>query len=486
MTCPLWMMLMDEQPVTEQNLPVGRNLKIGFFHLGSGMADVMATGVWNRVMITDLGFAATPIGLLVSLRYFLAPLGIFAGRISDRRAILGYRRLFWVWLGRFMMVLSVFLLGYQTAAFINGSPATLLAWIIISVAMLLFSLGSALSSSTFLALIYDRANPKQRGRSVGIVWTFLLLGFTVGGITFGLMLPSDVKTPMDYLLMTGMNTIDFFSAGPGFTADSLLNLFVMAGFILGSLWFFSLLGEEKRTRAGLIADGKPTEAETNLLHDLSLVWRSRPMRYFGFYLGLSMLFAFSQDLILEPFAGDVFNMSARVTTKFAAYWGSMAILGTIVFLFLSRRYKWLTNYRMNTIGVWILLITFVLFAISSIFSIRGIVTPALITLGIGLGVWNVGTLGMMMDMSPLGKAGTFLGFWTLLVTFARGFGVSGGGIVRDVALNITNNVNWAYGIAFGLGAIGLGVSLYMLNQINVPVADANPVSAEVVFAGAMD
>jgi len=477
---------MDEQPIEEQNLTVGRNLKIGFFHLGSGMADVMTTGVWNRVMISDLGFAATPIGLLVSLRYFLAPLGIFAGRMSDRRAVFGYRRLFWVWLGRVMMVMSVFMLGYQTASFINGSPADVGAWIIISLAMLLFSLGSALSSSTFLALIYDRSSPKQRGRSVGIVWTFLLLGFTIGGITFGLMLPDEIKTSLDYLL-TPLGGLNLFHAGPDFSADSLLNLFLMAGIIMGSLWFFSLLGEEKRQRAGLITNSQATEAETSLRHDLGLVWKSRPMRYFGFYLGLSMMAAFSQDLILEPFAGDVFDMSARTTTKFAAYWGSMAILGTVVFLFLARRYKWFTNYRMNVIGVWILVITFALFALSSMFQIRWIVTPALITLGLGLGIWNVGTLGMMMDMSPLGKAGTFLGFWTLLVTFSRGFGVSGGGIMRDLALNMTGSVNLAYGIAFGIGALGLGVSLYMLHQINASAVEAQqPVNPEAVFVGAMD
>jgi hypothetical protein len=54
----------------EPNLSVARNLKIAVFHLGSGMADVLTTGVWNRIMISDLGFQATPIGLLISLRYF--------------------------------------------------------------------------------------------------------------------------------------------------------------------------------------------------------------------------------------------------------------------------------------------------------------------------------------------------------------------------------------------------------------------------------
>jgi hypothetical protein len=72
---------------TEQHFSVACNVRIGFFHLGSGMADVLINGVWDRVMISDLSFAATPIGLLASLSYFLAPLGIWEGRVSDRHAV---------------------------------------------------------------------------------------------------------------------------------------------------------------------------------------------------------------------------------------------------------------------------------------------------------------------------------------------------------------------------------------------------------------
>ncbi len=192
---------MSEQQ--EQNLTLSRNLKIGLFHLGSGMADVVTTGIWNRIMISDLGFSATPIGLLVSLRYFLAPLGVWAGRMSDQRSIGGYRRLFWVWLGRAMMAISILALGITTAHIARGNAATLAIWVVISVSMLLFSLGNALSGSTFLALIYDRTNQKQRGRAVGIVWTFLLLGFTIGGILFGVMLPSSERWPRSVEFLAG-------------------------------------------------------------------------------------------------------------------------------------------------------------------------------------------------------------------------------------------------------------------------------------------
>jgi BCD family chlorophyll transporter-like MFS transporter len=464
----------DPQP----NLSTARNIKIGFFHLGSGMADVITTGVWNRIMISDLGFSATAVGLLVALRYFLAPLGIWAGRMSDTHVIGGYRRLFWVWLGRGVMAVSIAALGAITAHLARGNPADFAAWGIIALSLLLFSLGYAFSGSTFLALIYDRAPEHQRGRAVGIVWTFLLLGFTVGGVFFGMLLPaSDAHTE---------GTVGALK----FTPETIFNLFLIGALVMGGLWFFSVLGEERRN-AAVGSRQEDREQPSSLKADLKLAWGERQTRYFFWYLALSMLFAFTQDLILEPFAADVFDMSASTTSRFAAYWGSMAILGTVVFLVLSRRVKWLTNTVMNYLGVGTLVATFALLALSSFAEIRPLVTPALILLGIGLGIWNVGTLGLMMDMSPFGKAGTFLGFWTLVVTFARGGGVAGGGILRDLALQIGGTFTFAYGAAFAIGALGLLASIYALSQVNVraykqahQVEEARDTAK--LLAGAMD
>ena len=465
-----------------ENLSVGRNLKIALFHLGSGMADVLATGVWNRIMISDLGFSATPIGLLVSLRYFLAPLGVWAGRMSDRRAVGGYRRLFWIWLGRALMVLSLLMLGGTTASLARGAAATPLIWLALSGALLLFSFGNAISGSTFLALIYDRAPEHQRGRAVGLVWTFLLLGFSVGGIVFGIMLPggsgfiqlADVGTTA---LAADFRRVGFLSFSP----DTLQNLFVGAAVIMGGLWLVSLIGEEPRDRSGA-SDVQPGSSP-GVMADLRSAWNNRQTRLFFWYLSLSMIFAFTQDLILEPFAGDVFHMDARHTTRFAAYWGSMSIVGTLVFLYLARRFPRLTNTVVCQIGVGALVLTFAVFGASALGQVRGLVTPGLILLGIGLGIWNVGTLGLMMDMSPFGSAGTFLGFWSLVSTLARGIGVSGGGIVRDLVLQWTGSLSIAYGSVFVLELVGLVVALVLLSRINVQVFKRDTTT---VLAAALD
>jgi BCD family chlorophyll transporter-like MFS transporter len=303
---------------------------------------------------------------------------------------------------------------------------------------------------------------------VGIVWTWLLVGFTIGGISFGLMLPEH-KVGTD---------------GLSFTPEALQNLFLMAGVIFAALWLFSMWGEERRTDPNTItkAANRPS-----FKADFSLVWQNRQMRTFLLFLTFSMFFAFSQDAILEPFAGDVFKMPATTTNRFAGYWGSMSILGTLLFLWLSRRYPRLTSTLMSQIGVVLLIIAFAMFSLSSLAQIRPLVTPGLIVLGAGLGVWNVGTLALMMTFSPPGRAGTFLGFWTMVVTFARGGGVATGGVVRDLLLSVSGQMSVAYGMVFVLGAIGLGMSWWALNQINVKAYQSeDPVEPGAIFAASMD
>ena len=459
------------------DLSIGSNLKIAMFHLGSGMADVLATGVWNRIMVADLGFSATFVGLLTGLRYFLAPLGVVAGRYSDTHSVGGYRRLFWIWLGRAMMVVSTVSLGFATAGLVqraqsglgDSTPFALLLTLVIS--FLLFSLGSAISGSTFLALIYDRAAEHQRGRAVGLVWTFLLIGFATGGIFFSILLPTE----------TAANNSDI-----GFSADSVLVMFLVAAVVLTLLWFFSLIGEEQRTRA---TDSQENKQAISLRKDLGLVWRSRVMRFFLIYLTFSMLFAFLQDAVLEPFAGQLFDMDAQITNRFSAYWGTMAILGSFAVLYLSRRFASFSHSKVSQAGVVILIAAYVIFAASSLAEIEGLVRPGLIVLGTGYGIWNIGTLGLMMDMSPSGRAGTFLGFWTFCVTVARGTGVAGGGIVRDIALGLTGEFSLAYGAVFCGGCLGLVISWIALRRMHQLTRQKNTMADEelvAIFANSFD
>lgn len=462
-----------------ENLSIARNAKIGLFHLGSGMADVVATGIWNRIMISDLGVSATPVSLLLALRYFLTPLGFWSGHISDRRTVWGYRRLFWIWLGRLMMAVSVFTLGLATAELArSGEISAFGPWLVIILSSLGFSVGTALSGSVFLALIYDRAPEHQRGRAVGLIWAFLLLGFSVAGFFFGVLLPSSGEA------------VEVITEGaPGFSPDTLVMLFSVAALVLGGLWFFPLIGEEKRARARVDFEHKE-KAAVSFRADLKLVWNNHTTRLFFWYLVLSFIFVFAQDAILEPFGGQVFGIDAKHTTRFAAYWGSMAIISTLLFLWLPRRLKWLTNNVMAYLGVAVIGLSYALFAVAGLAGLRPLITPTLIVMGLGLGIWNVGTLGLMMQLSPFGRAGTFLGFWTMVEIIARGVGVSSGGIIYDILLAITKTQSVSYVTVFVVSVIGLAASLWVLRRIDVSAfhAEYKQQSSDTaqVFATAMD
>ncbi len=434
------------------DLSLASNFKIALFHLGSGLADVLTTGVWNRIMVADLGFSAAFVGLLTGLRYFLAPIGVLTGRYSDRHSVGGYKRLFWIFLGRAMMAVSTVSLGFTTAELIRlaqggaSPPTPPLLWLALIVSFLLFSLGVAISGSTFLALIYDRAAAHQRGRAVGIVWTFLLIGFALGGVIFSVLLPSDEA-----------------AGALGYSADSALFMFLVTAAGLALIWMISLLGEERRAQPSALA---AAATQRSLRGDLALVWRSRSLRFFFYYLTLSMLFSFLQDTVLEPFAGEVFSLEASVTNRFAAYWGFTAIVGSFASIGLMRRVQSLTQSALCQVGIAVLLLAYGCFAVSALAELRGLLSPGLIFLGLGLGVWNIGTLGMMMDMSPAGRAGTFLGFWTFCVTIARGAGVTGGGVLRDLALALSGDIAVAYGAVFCVGFGGLLLAWLALRQVN--------------------
>jgi MFS transporter, BCD family, chlorophyll transporter len=454
------------EPDLSSNLSIARNAKIGMFHVGSSMADVLTSGVWNRIATVELGLAATPVALLISLKYFLSPLSVWVGQRSDVTSLAGYRRLPYIWSGRLAMMLSFFLLGVCTVALADNRD-NVLAWIGMAVSFLAFSLGSAFSGTTFLSLIYDRTPKAQRTRAISVVWLFLILGFAVAGILFSRLLPQ-------------------------YTTDGFMTMFIVAPTIMGILWFVSLIGEERRVTRLVQAQqnaGQKTAPTRTFFQDLSTAWANRQTRIFFVFLALTTLFYYTQDVILEPFAAQVFGMPLETTNRFSAYWGSMALVGIVASLFAARRFpKHVNNTSLTRWGLVVLVLTFALFTICSLAQIRPLVTISLVTLGIGLGMWTVGTLGLMMDMTRAWGAGLYLSLWTVSETLARGAGVAVGGIMRDIVLAISQQHTIAYGSVFLFQAIGFAFTLVILRQISVvkfQVQTQTP-SAEMVFSASMD
>lgn len=464
---------------SQRNLTMLRNLKIGTFHIGSSLADILASGVWNRIMIKELGFAATPIALLLALRYFLAPLSIWVGRRSDVTNWRGYRRLPYVWGGRLVMALSYVLLGISTLELagsynpwlrdfslermnitVTTNAGSVLGWLGVVVSLVLFSVGSTFSSTTFLSLVHDRTPAHQRTRAVSVIWFFLILGFAVAGVLYSRLLPE-------------------------YSRDGFLSLMLIAPAVMMGLWVFSLIGEETPIKRR--ADGTP-EAVTPFWQTIKQVWASRQTRLFFLFLLLTNALFYMQDVVLEPFAGEVFGMPLSTTNRFSAYWGSMTLLSIVLSLLAVRRFpQRVNNTSLSRWGVITLIITFVMFTFCAVLQIRPLVTIGLVTMGFGLGMWTVGSLGLMMAMTHVWGAGLYLALWTVASTLARGSGVALGGVLFDVALVfVDSNKAVAYGSVYLIQSIGFVMTLFILSRINLGEFEREAPQRQDVFVNSMD
>lgn len=438
----------------KQNLSILRNIKIGSFHVGSALADILGSGVWNRIMIADLKYPATPVSLLLALNYLLAPLAVWAGQKSDHTNWRGYRRLPWVWGGRGLMALGFMLLTLVTIEL--AETGSNIWWFGIVVALGMTGIGSVLSGSTYTTLLYDRAPAHQRGRAVGVAWTMLLMGYAFSGVLFARLLPE-------------------------YSLAGVLTLFLTTVALMAGLWFFSLLGEERpQQRDPDVEVPQPP----NLWDDLREVWARPTTRLFFLYIGLSFMGAFAQDQILEPFGGQVFNLSTGETSRFAAFWGTTALLGSVFALYSHRRISQFSYARINRYGIWALITTFGLLALSAFGEIEALIRPTLLLFGVGLGMWNIGTWGLMVSVSSPEKAGTYFGLWTMASFIFRGGGAITGAIFRDVSLALTDSLAFSYGAVFVLEALVMVAALVIINRLHVEAKNETRPEQLLVAVGA--
>ncbi len=420
------------------NLP--RTFKIGSFHVGSSFADMLTSAVWNRVLISDLGVLATPVALLSALRYLLAPLSIWAGNRSDSHPLFGRHRLPYIWGGRALMVVGLLLTPLATIS-IAADAASLLGWLIATLAFLVFGIGTLLSGSPFMALIRDRTPPSKRGQALSIAQIMLLV--------------ASVIVPGIYAaLMKHYSPEAFFRT-------------VLVGVGLAiPFWLFSVAGEDPRVSA-TPADPR-AEPPLSFLALLRMIWADPRPRAFFMLLALGSISAFAQDAILEPFGGDVFGLDVGATTRFNAFWGLGVLISMIATTVITRRRAPHQQTPTVRLGLLLSALPMALIGLVGFFKLQALLIPAIFLFGVGFGVYTVGAIGLLMAMTTDRHAGAYLGLWTVAQLVFRGVGIALGGIMRDLVLWLTQTPNIAYASVFVLSAIGLLVCVGILARVDAP------------------
>ncbi len=429
---------MDEQ---QRPFTLWRGLRLSSFQIGSAMGEILITSIWNRILIVNFGIPATPVALLIALRYLLSPLSLWAGNLTDNRSFFGLRRTPMIWLGRVLMVASLPFLWLSVVR-LGGSTTDPWGWLFALVSSLAYGVGTLISGGPFLALVRESAPERLQGVAISMAQTVLIIFFAVVGIVFSFWM-------RDYSL-------------------PVFGQMVLATMIIGGVfWFFAIAGIERRNpppAAGEVA----TASTTPFGEVLRTIWSDRRTRLFFLFLALGTLASWSHEAILEPFGADVFGLNMDVTTRFNSYWQTATVVVLVIGGILWRKRPPEAQQRITSIGLLIMALGLALLVSAALMGQRHLLEIALLVFGGGFGVYTYGGVSLMAVMSPDRHAGVYLGLWTICNLLFKGLGTFIGGALRDLFLlqmNLTPGLS--YGVVFLLQAAGLAIAALLLARIDI-------------------
>ncbi len=299
---------------------------------------------------------------------------------------------------------------------------------------LTMGVGMFMAGTAYLSLIADLTTEEERGRVTGIVWAMMMVGI-LGGVFLGTRLLAD------------------------YTPQGLVMLFLTGAGILALLTVAAIWGLEKPR----ITPG-PSEKAVTLRQAVTVLGGSRQVRVFFAFLLSGIFFLFVQQVVLEPFGGEVFGLSVRETTLFNAYQmvGVLAGMGAAGG-WLARK---IGQQWTAALGALVAAASFAWLALAAVFYQPLWLAPSILLMGLGMGAFTVGGVAFMMGMTVGGHAGLYMGAWTLAEALARGLaGVAGGGLF-DLARLSGAPEPLAYAVVFAIEGLGLLLTVALLTRLD--------------------
>lgn len=446
-------------------LPLYEMFRLGLFQMGLGTMSLLMLGVLNRVLIDGLKIPATIAVLAIAMHQFVAPARVWFGQLSDSKPIGGMYRTPYVWAGGLTFTLIAFVTVQAVWQLGQVIPTTGWAWtpevtgwtLAIGGLFALYGLTLSASSTPFAALLVDVADENERPKLVGIVWSMLMVGI-VAGVLLSNKLLQDVR------------------AGSGITElqSPINNLFTIVPIVVAGLAIISVWGIEKKYSHFLrqkvdrpqIKEGQVREDQITLGTALRVLTASRQTGLFFAFLLTMTISLFMQEPVLEPFGGDIFAMTYAQSAALNGFWG----VGTLIALTVSGFLVIPRLGKQNTAkwGCIAVSATFLLIISSGVVGNSDLLKGAMFLFGLASGVTTSGAISLMLDLTAVGTAGTFIGAWGLAQAMARGLATVCGGLVLDLGKFLFPNYPpLAYGLVFFCQALGMLLAVFMLSRVNI-------------------
>ena len=467
-------------PTAKSLPPVGMLtiFRLGLFNLGLGLMAVLTLAVLNRVMISELAIPATITAGVLSASQFIAPVRVWFGQLSDSKPLFGLYRTGYVRLGTVLFGLAVFLavqIVWQLGAItrINQgwvwNSQTITWTLLLGLTFAFYGVAVSSSSTPFTAMLVDISEEDDRSKIVTVVWSMLMVGIVIGGIT-GKILLSKVEQAG---VVLGANTGTELLVGKQILATPLETLqgpinsiFVVVPLIVLVLTIIATWGVEKKySRFRSRSSFTNREDSMTLGKSLKILTASRQTGIFFSYLVIFTISLFMQEAVLEPYGGEVFAMSIGDTALLNSFWGIGILIGYSItgFLVVPRLGKKLTT----KLGCALIAISFCLIIISGLTHQEEVLKATLLLFGAAAGVATIGGISLMLDLTAAETAGTFIGAWGLAQAMSRALATFTGGIILDLGKFLFVAPLPAYSLVFAVQALGMIGAIFMLERVNI-------------------
>ena len=401
-------------------------IRLGLVQTSIGAIVVMTTSTLNRIMVVELALPALIPGLLVALHYIVQMIRPRMGFASDQ----GHAKTPWIVGGMFVLGLGG--IGASIGTALMGSYFTLGLFISV-VAFSLIGVGVSIGGTSLLALLAKSVNDQKRAAAATIVWIMMIFGFAITSVMIGKFI--DPYSPMKVITIAGVVSI----------VAILISSIALYRLESGVQSYF------KRTQE-LAQDKMPFKEAFNAL------WQDPDIRHFTKFIFISMLAFSSQDLILEPFAGIVFQYTVGQTTSLSGIQHSGVLLGMILVALAGS-----TSLRKNfgSLNQWIVYgclasaIAMLGLAIAGVFGIGWPLQLNVFLLGVANGAFSIAAIGSMMRLAVadgIGKEGVRIGLWGGAQAIAFGLGGLLGAVASDITKVLMTEIASAYSIVFAIEA----------------------------------
>ncbi|MFK7882204.1 MFS transporter [Roseobacter sp.] len=407
--------------VASADLPLGQLLRLSLFQISVGMAAVLLLGTLNRVMIVELSVAAVIVAVMIALPVLIAPFRTLLGFRSDTyRSAIGWKRVPYIWFGSLwqfgglaIMPSALLVLGGDVYIKVPFAGQVLAA-----LAFLMTGLGMHMTQTAGLALASDRATDETRPRVVALLYVMFLVGMGISSLIIGFLLRDFTSIKLIQVVQTTA------------VVTIVLNLI--------ALWKQESLQPMSRTERAA-----PRPRFSDAWHDF--MSGGQAGRLLACIFVGTMAFNM-QDVLLEPYGGEILGLSVSSTTLLTAMWSLGALAG---FALAGKRLAAGSNsFRLAGAGILAGIWAFSIVIFAAPFNSPELFFAGAGLIGFGGGLFAVSTLTACMTLPETNSAGRglALGAWGAAQATAAGLSIAIGGSLRD----------WMGSVAMS-GALGEGM-----------------------------